>query len=151
MLPVKQLVWVTVIALVMTACCHSGDNPTVEESTPASPATITRHSTLTTTKTQRSNAEVENALQAIVLDDPRLDAANAIKSGTAYLWAYNSRSGKIIPGTENQSEHLLKDLKTRTAPGMGDVIYSDKHQKLRKQFIEYATIYNQSILHALEK
>jgi hypothetical protein len=145
MLSVKQIVFITVIPLVIAACCHSANDSIVENST------AVEKQTSTIAKSQRGNADIENQLQAIVLGNPHIDAADAIKSGTPYLWAYSSRSGKIIPGIPNQSDDLVKKVKSRTAPGMGDVIYSDKHQKLRRQFVEYATIYNQSILQALEK
>lgn len=78
--------------------------------------------------------------------NPVNDALLAISQGDTKLWGYNTRAGTKTPGTDNVTPEILSKYRLKIAPAMGDIIYSNKHLKLRLKFIHYATQYNKEIL-----
>ena len=75
------------------------------------------------------------------------DAQAALRKSDTRLWGYHDRGGAHIIGVAHRdTEKILQRYKLRTAPGISDIIYSDKHAQLRSKFIQYAKQYNQVIL-----
>lgn len=91
----------------------------------------------------RADAEPVQALQAIVQRDAEEDARQAFDDGDRRFWAYNTRQARVVPGVDADR---YPDWPTRTAPGMGDVVYGSEHRVIRQRFVDYAAAYNQTLL-----
>ena len=81
--------------------------------------------------------------------NPISDALLALKKEDTQLWGYNTRMGPKIPGIDDDAvPDILRKHSLKIAPAMGDIVYSDKHLKLRLKFINYAKQYNNEIINS---
>lgn len=85
------------------------------------------------------------ALETIVKGNAEADARAAFASGNKQFWAYQTRGSRTVPGFSNKDSNSMDSTQYQLAPAMGDVVYGDKHLKLRLQFVEYAKQYNQTL------
>ena len=90
---------------------------------------------------RHSSAQMHPQLALISQGDAINDAKKAAQSGDWRFWAYHNRIGLISPGVE-----LPKQALYRIAPDMSDTVSSPEQLQVRKQFIDYATDYNQQLL-----
>lgn len=121
----------------LVACCSSSSLPDIQATAPGEQPSASEK------RIVRGNPVMEAEMRALLAGNPIEDAKRAVKEGDMRLWAYHQRSGKIIPGV---SEIMGRAELTKTAPGMGDVIFGNAHLNLRKQLIEYMRQYNQGII-----
>ena len=132
----------SLLAISVGACCNITSESKADQLEPEKKRSITAHGT------RGSNAQVVQDLRKIVESDPIVDAKQALSEGNKSLWVVSNRAKRVLPGLENISEIEQKLLTLQAAPGMGDTIYGNEHIQLRRQFLEYAAKYNQTIWNA---
>lgn len=84
------------------------------------------------------------ALQSLASGKPQQDAEKAFAEGNTALWSYHNRARRVVPGVE--PEKLPSSVTLQNAPGMSDMVYNEAHQKARRRFLDYAAVYNRTLL-----
>jgi hypothetical protein len=86
------------------------------------------------------------ALQWVKSANPEDDARKALETGDLDFLAYNLKGKVNVPGLSLSQEKTVIEKKSyRLQEGMGDLIINAEHLQLRKDFLHYASIFNQKL------